>query len=173
MVITMAALVFACSEQTAQVEHFASKQLDIPAFFTTEIARLSAEKPEVIKTVKKDSIVETKDIKIDNWENELASFLTVDINKPAYAGYLKKDSVDRRVTYHSTNPKLDLKLVEITYNDKGQPITFRIDRNIDNLLYDTEETLHYQKDVGYQLEKRQHVLLLGDKYYHISGKIKQ
>ncbi len=170
--MTSIALFVSCSEKIEQVPKFADAQLNIPAFFNKEIAHLKALNPKVSKTVVKDTIAETQEMQINNWDTELASFVAVDINKPAYGGYLKKDSSDLTVTYSSTNPALEIQFVQIKYDAAGKPLSFLIEKNIDNLLYQTAEKLTYTTGESYRLEKKQHVLLLGDKYYQISGDIK-
>lgn len=160
-----------CSDKIEQVPSFKEAQINIPAFFNKEIADLKVINPKVSKTVMKDTISETQELQINNWETELASFVAVDINKPAYAGYLKKDSSDFNVTYTATNPTLEIQFVQIKYDASGKPLTFLIEKNIDNLLYRSAEKLIYTTGKNYRLEKKQHVLLLGDKYYQIAGDI--
>src|SRR5690606_5317355 len=165
----IAALLWNCNSSQPGVAH-QERYIDIPAYFKQEIAKLQAEQPTVVKTVKKDSATESKDLKIAKWENELSSFTGIDLNKPAYQGYIQKDSSNHLVTYLFTKPDLDLNKVEIRYNDKNQAISFRINRTIRNSLYNTKEVLFYQQDSIYSLEKEQSVLLLGDKYYFIEGR---
>lgn len=169
--LAITALSYACSSESTEATKQVNSQLNIPAFFTKEIAALQKRNPAVVKTVKKDSVSETKTVHIENWTNELASFAAVDLNKPAYAGFLKKDSVAGVVTYTSTKPSLDIKSVRIQYTPEGTLSELRMEKQVDNLLYRTEETLIYFPNKRYELKKKQHVLLLGDKYYHIAGAI--
>ncbi|MFD1769044.1 hypothetical protein [Sphingobacterium suaedae] len=143
--------------------------VDLPHFFEEEVQRLTTENPEIQKTVTKDSISETKTLRVDNWKNELSSFASVDLNKSAYLGYLEKDSTTRKVTFRSTNPKIDLSSVELTYGSGGELQTIVVHRTIKNSLYETKEVLRYIKDSTYSLEKNQSVLLMNDKYYQIEG----
>jgi len=142
---------------------------DIPGYFRSEIQRLEASRPTVEKTVKKAGESESKTLQIADWETELSSFAAVDLNKPAYAGYITKDSAANVVTYTFTKPDIDLKKVEIWY-DGQHPVTFRIHRSVKNSLYETDEVLFYDSNEKYSLEKKQSVRVLGDKYYFIEGK---
>ncbi|MBD1431670.1 hypothetical protein H8B06_02440 [Sphingobacterium sp. DN00404] len=166
------ALCLSCTPNPGDGNVTRETYFDIPDYFKTEIARLMQEKPVVDKTVVKDSLSETKEIQITDWENELSSFVSVDLNKPVYAGILTKDSTANKIKITSSDPKIDIALVEIEYSEHGEPTAFRIQRNIQNSLYETHETLHYAKGKGYSLEKQQSVLILGDKYYHIEGLFK-
>ncbi|PRD48591.1 hypothetical protein [Sphingobacterium haloxyli] len=167
--VVVSALYISCNSSPKDKKITRETYFDIPGYFKTEIAQLTQEKPFLEKTVVKDSLSETKEIQITDWANELSSFASIDLNKPAYAGMLKKDSTANSVKIISSDPKVDIVFVEIIYGDNGEPATFRIQRNIQNSLYDTRETLHYTKNKGYSLEKHQSVLILGDKYYYIEG----
>ena len=170
--LAITAFSYACTSGSAEgSKQQVKSQVDIPAFFAQEITALQKRNPQVLKTVKKDSISETKTVHIASWTNELASFASVDLNKPAYAGYLKKDSLEGLVSYTSTNPSLDIKSVQLSYGSNGELSELRMEKQTENLLYRTEETLIYLPNKRYQLEKKQHVLLLGDKYYYIAGDI--
>lgn len=162
------ALLFSCGTN----EKPAAKNrpfIDIPAFFKEEVKSLSARRPNVVKTVTKDTVSERKELQVENWANELSSFMTVDLNKPAYAGHLQKDSTANTVIIQSLDPAIDISRVEIQYGADGKPHEFLIKRTIKNSLYETRETLHYKKGASYSLEKHQSVLVLGDKYYRIEG----
>jgi len=146
------------------------RYMDIPGYFQSEIQQLQQVQPTIVKTVKKDTVSESKTIQIDNWQTELSSFTNIDLNKPSYQGYIIKDSADRIITYTFTKPDLDLSKVEIQYNEQQQPTTLRIHRTIKNSLYNTEEVLFYDKNKKYSLEKKQSVRILGDNYYFIEGR---
>jgi len=141
---------------------------DLPSFFQSEIKSLKETNPTITKTVRKDSISEVQEIKIKNWDTELASFVAIDINKPAYSGYVDIDSVDNLVTYTITNPDLDLSCIQIQYkNGKANDIV--IERKVKNSLYNTTELLEYRKNDSYTVEKNQAVKVVGENYYKIKG----
>lgn len=170
MALAIAALFLSCTPHQ-QGGVINETYFDIPTYFKGEITRLTRDNPLVNKTVVKDSLSETKEIKIADWGNELSSFVSIDLNKPVYAGVLQKDSTANRVKITVSDPKVDISFVEITYGDNGEPTLFHIERKVENFLYDTRETLHYETDKGYRLEKHQSVRILGDKYYRIEGRI--
>ena len=167
----IAALLFSCNAELGKNTATGKKYFDIPAYFQQEISRLAAEKPIITKTVTKDSLSETKKIDIKDWETELASFRSIDLNKPAYAGVLVQDSIPEKhlLKITSTDPKTDINKVEIQYSEDGQVRSFHIERRLDKTLYQTQETLDYAKDKTYSIEKQQSVWMLGDKFYHIQA----
>lgn len=169
MAVVVTALFLCCTPSPKERTIKREAHFDIPAYFNAEIARLTKENPTIDKTVIKDSLSETREIQIADWETELSSFVSIDLNKPVYTGILEKDSTANKIKITSSDPKIDISSVEIEYNENGVPIEFRIQRNIENSLYKTHETLRYTQNKGYSLEKHQSVLVLGEKYYHIEG----
>ena len=146
--------------------------IDLPAFFQKEIDSLQKVQPLISKTVVKDTLSEQKDIQIKDWNIELSSFLSIDLNKPVYKGAFQKDSVNNTVTYQFTDPELDINLIKITYSNQ-QPTTIEVSRKTENLLYSTEEELFYSKGEKYKVQKRQKVTLMGEYFYAIEGRLKQ
>ena len=144
---------------------------DIPAYFENEISILQKSNPLVSKTVRIDKDTETKDLKISDWNDELSSFLVVDLNKPAYHGYIKKDSVNNQTTYTLSDNKTDLNKVTIKYIN-NIPSEFEISKTTKNFLYTTEELLTYKKGSMYSILKGQKIVLLGTNDFEIMSKIK-
>ena len=169
MVLVLTALFLSCADNTQKEKVSAETYFDIPTYFREEVARLTLENPLVEKTVLKDSLSETKSLQIADWDNELSSFVSIDLNKPVYAGVLKRDSTANRIVITSTDPKLDLVQIEIQYGENSEPTAFRIQRHVQNSLFETQETLFYAKDKEYSLEKQQSIRILGDKYYRVEG----
>lgn len=159
-----------CSSSSTQQENNIRQEFDIPSFFKKETNLLNSAKPTVRKTVEKDAAAETKDMVISDWDRELASFLSIDLNKSAYQGLIQKDSSDYKVKYTFKDTTLDLNYVEITYR-ANQPLIITIERSTSNLLYDTNEILQYIKGQSYRIDKKQKVRGFNQQHYIISGKI--
>lgn len=148
-----------------------TKEFDFPSFFQQEIGLLNTLQPQVDKTVIKDSTSETKNLVIEDWNKELSSFLSIDLNKPAYRGAYQKDSADNVVIYTFTDSTLDLSSIRVVYKDHI-PATLMIKKETKNLLYDTKESLEYVRGKRYSIDKRQNVKILGSHQYKIEGIIK-
>ena len=164
------AFLFACTSSPSDTQR-EKKAFDLPAYFRGEIKRLSATNRDILKTVSKGNASETKTIQVD-WETELAAFASIDLNKPVYAGYIRKDSSDNVVTFRMDNPAADISTVHIRYNEDDEPSEITIHKKTDNLLYETIETLYYRRNESYRIEKQQDVWLLGTNHYSIVGSLK-
>lgn len=166
-IITIAILT-SCSSPSNKKETI--QEFDIPSFFKKEAQYLNSVKPSVKKTVEKDGISETKDLIIADWDRELANFLSVDLNKSAYEGFLIKDSSENNVKYTFSDSTLDLTSIQIFYI-ANRPSSFLIKKSTKNLLYQTDETLEYTKDQSYSIDKKQKVKGLAEQHYKITGVI--
>ena len=167
-ILCITAFASSCTSTSNNTHNSNDIEIDIPSFFQNEIALLNSKKPTVTKTVKKDSISETKQLTVSDWQKELANFTSIDINKAAYHGAYQKDSIGNTVTYSFKDSALDLSSLKIVY-DNGIPSIFTIKKVTKNLLYDTEENLEYIKGKSYSIDKTQVVKALGSHHYQIKG----
>ena len=169
-VILVTAAFYACGNNEQQAKLSTQEKLfDLPNYFNKEIDSLSSLNPEVNKTVRKDDSEETKRLKIKDWAVELSSFKAIDLNKPAYTGFVKVDTVDAVIQYHFTNPELDLSCVRIQLDTNGHPKMISVEKQVKNTLYRTSEFLVYEKNKFYLVEKNQQVKVMGDNYYRVQG----
>ena len=169
--VIITAAFYACnpSKKSEQAAINQEKFFDIPTFFQREIDSLASVNPEINKTVKKDDQEETKKLKIKDWAVELSSFQAIDLNKPAYAGFVKVDRTDSLIQYSFTNPELDLSCVRIKLDAQGNPHMISVEKQVKNTLYKTSEFLAYEKNGFYLVEKNQQVKVMGDNYYKVQG----
>ncbi|MFD2554698.1 hypothetical protein [Sphingobacterium tabacisoli] len=162
-------LSFSCESSSAEKKgNLTTSEFDVPSFFQKEIVLLNTTKPKIKKTVLKDSIFETKELVIADWNKELTSFLAVDLNKAAYRGTFQKDSTGNTVVYTFTDSTVDLSSLKIVYVD-NIPTEFSIKKSTQNLLYNTSENLEYIKGKSYTIDKLQSVYMLGAQHYRITG----
>ena len=170
----LALILHACSSPEAEQKADPKAQVyfDIPSFIQNEIDSLKQANPTVNKTVTKDKEEETKDLKIKDWDNEFSSFKSIDLNKPAYAGFIELDTVDSVVEYNFTNPDLDLACVRIAFDEQGKVKMLSVDKHVKNTLYQTSEFLVYEKGNFYIVEKNQKVRVMGENYYKVQGNLK-
>lgn len=153
------------------VEQKNSTYFDMPAYFQSQINNLTKANPLVLKQVVDNDGEEEKEMHISNWSTELSSFTTIDLNKPAYVGYIIKDSTDNIVNYTFTKEDLDLNSVQIVYKN-NTPIQITIDKTTKNILYQTDEKLVYISDSLYSVQKLQKVIWMSPSNYKIIGFIK-
>jgi hypothetical protein len=150
----------------------AVKYFDIKGYFTAETARLNKANKPVSKTITHNGVTETKKVNIENWEQELESFTGGDINKPAWKNSYTTSTGDGITLYKAIEP--DLKVREIIVKKDADKIRWIvIYTKTENILYRNIEKLSYYPDSLYQIEKNQHVKLMGNNNYKITGVIER
>lgn len=169
---TIGAIVFfqSCSSSNSEKQIQGETFFDIPQYFSKEIERLTNENPLVTKEVHSNAESETKDLHIKDWGNELSPFLNIDLNKEVYQNIIVKDSTHDTVHYSFLDNDVDLKSVRLIYQE-GEIALIEIETKTKNLLYESDEKLHYSKGKKYSIEKVQKVKVLGQNEYKIIGQI--
>jgi len=146
------------------------KYFDIKGYFTIETTRLKRTNPPVSKTITHNGVTETKKVNIENWEQELDSFTGGDINKPAWKNSYSTSTGDGITLYKAIEP--DLKVREIIVKKDSDKVKWIvIYTKTENILYKNIEKLSYYPDSLYRIEKSQHVKLMGNNNYKITGVI--
>lgn len=138
-------------------------------FFSTEISRLQQRLPEIAKTVTKNGETETHDLQIKNWRNELALFIDSDINKSAWQHSYQIDSTANIVRYSSLDPALRTQQIVIEKDSTGAVTHVTIRNEVNNTLYQSNEQLDYYPDSLYRINKKQHIVVIGENTYTITG----
>lgn len=144
---------------------------DLKGYFKQLADRLNQQNPTISKTVSKNNSSESKSLKINNWNEEFALFISADINKAAWKDSYSKDSSATKIVYTTKDPDLKTQKIIIDLT-KGKPTHFHIETKVDNLLYHTAEHLEFYPDSLYEIKKSQKVVLLGNNNYKIIGKLK-
>jgi len=148
----------------------AVKYFDIKGYFTAETARLDKAHKPVSKTISHNGVTETKKVNIDNWGQELDSFTGGDINKPAWKNSYITSTGDGITLYKAIEPGLKVREI-IVKRDADKIKWIVIYTKTENILYKNVEKLSYYPDSLYQIVKRQHVKLMGNNNYEITGVI--
>ncbi|WP_462266220.1 hypothetical protein [Mucilaginibacter sp.] len=145
---------------------------DLKGYFKGDSARLSRLHPVVTKTVAQNHQEETQRVTIKNWGEELSLFSQSDINKPAWRQSYSVTTSPAFTIYTATDPKLITRKIVLSRDSITHKIKWILINNYTkNLLYTSVEKLTYFPDSLYQIEKRQHIRLLGTNLYLIKGKI--
>ena len=142
---------------------------DIEGFFRSEVNRFEKSKPIVNKTVSRNGSKETRSIDNINWNTELSLFIESDINKPAWKDSYKVINNKNEVTYKASDSSLRTQRIHLTKDAKGGIKKIWIVNKTSNMLYNSSEELLYITDSIYTITKKQHVVLIGDNQYKISG----
>ena len=142
---------------------------DISGFFEAEAVRLSKSESPVRKTVARNDAVETRVVKAINWNTELSLFAESDINKPAWRDSYKVTASDTNIIYLAKDTTLKTRQIHISKAPGGKIRKISIHNRTNNMLYSSTETLLYIPDSLYQIQKQQHVVLIGNNSYLIKG----
>ncbi|MEO0339534.1 MAG: hypothetical protein AAF242_09995 [Bacteroidota bacterium] len=158
----------ACSSpSTDQTTDVATKEIfffDLESYFTTEIARLKAQKSGAEKILEING--ETETLKVDslNLEKELAIFKQSDINKTSWADKYNGDTTIvggkiQQITYTALEEDLKTKKIIIEFaNDKVEDIS--IENEVDSPVLKSKQQLHYQPNQGYSIAQTQKIRLM-------------
>ena len=82
---------------------------DLAGYFKAEAKRLTAANLQIDKSVLVNGETESKKINISNWEKELESFISADINKSSWRGAFKVQKNDSLEVYNNENDKIPIK----------------------------------------------------------------
>lgn len=144
---------------------------DLKGYFKQEALRLTKSNPLITKTVEVNSTAETKKIRIVDWTKEFAVFSDADINRNAWKGLFSTHTEGQQQQYRSDQEKIPVKEVLVTKKN-GQVSGIRILIRYSNMLYTSADTLSYYPDSLYQINKKQHIKLMAEKSYRITGRLK-
>lgn len=159
----------ACNTADPKKQSSALQYFDLKDYISKEAARLKKINPEVDKTVMVNNAQEHRKLKIADWHKELSVFSDADINKSAWKGLFKLHKDTASETYLSDNEKVPVKSLKISHHN-GRISGIEILISNANSLYTSNDTLSYFPDSLYQLKKTQHIKLLKEKNYHITGR---
>lgn len=147
---------------------------DLPTFINKQIGNLQKKGQWVRKHVSKDGhehIIERGDI---DWKEELDLFLESDINRPAWRGEFRVDTIDLEreyvITYKTENKQIPVQNVVITIDkDTRQCLKVTVDRRSKNFLYQSDQSLYYTTGEGYMMKGKLSVSYLFDSEYSIES----
>lgn len=159
----------ACNSAPQKKQFKASQYFDLKDYIAKEAKRLNKLNPEIDKDVIVNKAGERKKVKIADWQKELAIYADADINKSAWQGLFEFHESKDSKTYVSDNEKVPVKSLAVKYRD-GKICGIEILIKTENSLYTSNDTLSYFPDSLYQVKKTQHIKLLNEKNYQITGK---
>lgn len=128
----------------------------------------------VRKEVTKDGhshVVERGDI---DWKEELDAFKEADINRPAWRGQFKIDTISLErvyvITYKTDNEEIPVKNVVITVDkDTRQCLQVTVDKRTENFLYSSDQSLFFTTGEGYMMKGKLSVNYLFESEYSIES----
>ena len=164
-----------CSKDPAEVYYEDQRfYYDLPSFMSKQVENLQSKGQWVRKHVTKDGhshIIEHGDV---DWKEELDLFIESDINRPAWRGEFKVDTIDLEreyvITYKTSNEQIPVKNVVVTIDkDTRQCLKLTVDRRTKNFLYTSDQSLYFTTGEGYMMKGKLSVSLLFDSEYSIDS----
>lgn len=155
--------------QTPIVADQKGEEYDIALFFQNEISKLKKENPTINKTVSNGKSTGTKQVKISDWNKELAHFTELNLNKIRAHGLEKIINGDTTI-FTSSNDSKERTIIKLVYNAEA-PQEITVYKELNNLLFNNQEQLYYKTNNVYEIIKRQRVKGMGENLYHIKGEI--
>lgn len=157
--------------QEEKVQTQATPYFDLENYFKAEASRLTKTNPQLHKTVIVNGQIESRDVTINDWEQEFESFIDADINKAAWRGSFKvqKDSVT--TIYSTQDDKIPVKKLVISLKDNNVSAIVAIVKNT-NKLYTSTDSLTYYPDSLYQIKKTQQIIFMEPKNYDVTVRFK-
>jgi hypothetical protein len=173
--IALIVILSSCTKDPAEVYYEDQRNYyDIPAFMVKQVENLQNRNQRVRKHVTKDGhshIIEHGDI---DWKEELDAFKEADINRPAWRGEFKIDSISLErvfvITYKTDNEEIPVKNVVVTIDkDTRQCLQVTVDRRTKNFLYSSDQSLFFTTGEGYMMKGKLSVSYLFDSEYSIES----
>lgn len=173
----IAFFIFLCSCEKDPAEVYYENQrnyYDLPSFIQKQVDNLRSKGQWVRKHVTKDGhshIIEIGDI---DWNEELDAFMESDINRPAWRGEFKVDTIALErayvITYKTENNQIPVKNVVVTLDkETEQCLQITVDRRTKNFLYSSDQSLYYTTGEGYMMKGKLSVNYLFDSEYSIES----
>lgn len=170
--LTICLLVFvfiSCQGDKEKTDNRQINYFDLQTYFKNKASEFSKSNPEISKEITVNKETEQKKLKIANWKEELSLFINSDINKIAWKTSYSKDSTFSRVIYTAKEDDLKTRKITIKFDEQHQVQQILINNVVDNLLFHGTEDLIFSPNKGYQVNKHQKVIILGEKNYLIKG----
>ena len=164
-----------CAKDPAEVYYEDQRYYyDLPSFMAKQVDNLKTRKQRVRKHVTKDGhshIIERGDI---DWDEELNAFKEADINRPAWRGEFKVDSISLErvyiITYKTENAEIPVKNVVVTIDkETRQCLQVTVDKQTKNFLYSSDQSLFFTTGEGYMMKGKLSVNFLFDSEYSIES----
>lgn len=159
----------ACNSAGPKKQSSALQYFDLKGYIVKESIRLKQLNTSIEKTVVVNNAAEQKKIKIADWQKELSVFTDADINKSAWQGLFQSHKEKDAEVYVSNDDKVPVKSLTVSYK-LGKVTGISILISNANSLYTSNDTLSYFPDSLYQVKKTQHITLLKEKNYRITGR---
>ncbi|MBX7107361.1 MAG: hypothetical protein K1X61_01810 [Chitinophagales bacterium] len=140
---------------------------DLSGFLDQQVETLYKDSFLVLKTSSINLNTDQHEMPWTDWRKELSLFYASDINKVAYSGKYKADTIfidstQKQIVYRSTDPKLRTSLMEITFTLPEETVKLiHINNQSQNIIYSNTEDLYLEPLKTYIIKSKQQMILFG------------
>lgn len=148
---------------------------DLELYFQDEAARLKTNVGQLEKEMIVDGVAEKQLLTDVNFEEELALFAKLNINRPIWLDKYEVDSIFgssnqlEAVEYSTTDEKLKTNKLIVDYNAQGAVKGIMIHNSSSTLIMESKQLLNYNPDSGYQIQTYQDPLFFDEKEIVLNG----
>ena len=141
--------------QQEKVQDLPSTYFDNPAFFESEILRLSSTKTGAIKQLKAgDNSGQTRVLNVD-WKSELEIFKQIDLNKSVYSGKLKptitKNTKEEITSLDRIGEHINIVNYTISRDSASKILWLEAKKKDVSIFTETTTNWRYVPDSGYSI----------------------
>lgn len=145
---------------------------DLKGYMESEIRRLDAVQPRVVKKVQFNDEEETLQLELLDYAEELRIFSDSDINRPAWRGMYACDTVVSgpdafSIRYTATEKRPVVRSLTVVYED-GKIAELNVKRASKTLLLGSSQELYYHPSSGFSIRTLQQALMRKDQTVYIA-----
>jgi len=168
--IPLIILISSCADAPV-VKH--ESYFSISTFMNNEIKQHQATNTRLLKMVKRDNQLETKEIIVSNWEHEFKPFFESEIDKPVWSLAYDCDTVLsdtlQQIVYVAKDEKAPVRRMQIdVLKHQIQKIEIQFEKS--NAWFNLKRKLIYLRNIGYQISGEQNMVLSDPSYFEINVK---
>lgn len=162
-----------CDSATNEVSSGPSTYFDVPGYFAALTDSLSQTTAQVKKTLSVDGKSEVVQVKPKSWKEEFAVFSSIDLNKSAYIGKYRVDSIIHpdglQIQYSCLDKKLSIKQLTIQFNPVGSVNSIKAEKRDHSIVMDSEIYWEYMSGHGYFVRGKRAISNLKPSVYSVSA----
>lgn len=166
-------VLWACSSDLQQADDgkIPAPYFDLKGYMESEIRRLDAAQPRVVKKVRFNDQEETLQFELLDYAEELRIFSDSDINRPAWRGMYACDTIVSgpgafHVRYTATEKGPVVRMLTLIYED-GKIAELNVKRASKTLLLGSSQDLYYHPSSGFSIRTLQQALMRKDQTVYI------
>jgi|GEM_PF-6957519 len=175
-ILLSSCLLAACKDDAKVSRHTAEEFFDLEAFVREETNRFQQSNCRIYKEASVNGETDQGSQTTTDWDKELRILANMSIRKSAWYDYFSIDTVRDdgndlvTVRYTTESSKIPVKLLELSYapNDFKQPLHIHVERQNQNLIFRSSQSLYYTAGAALKAEGSQKMLWFDEQNFSIT-----